>query len=98
MPGLRRYLLALDGRPVAAAALLLDGPVAYLASAGTLPDARRQGAHGALVTRRVADAAAAGATMVGSLARPRGASARNLERAGLEFVGVIRRLRLGPAR
>jgi len=98
IPGLRRYLLQLDGRPVAAAAMLLDGPVAYLASAGTLPDSRRQGAHGALVARRLADAAEAGATMAGSLARPRGASARNLERAGLEFAGVIRRLRLGPPR
>jgi hypothetical protein len=94
IPGLRRYLLHFDGRPVAAAAMLLDGPVAYLASAGTLPDSRRQGAHAALVRRRLADAVGAGATMAGSLARPRGASARNLERAGLRFAGVVRRLRL----
>jgi hypothetical protein len=50
------------------------------------------------VARRLADAAEAGATMAGSLARPRGASARNLERAGLKFAGVIRRLRLAEAR
>ena len=59
-PGWRLYL-AFDGTsPVASAALFIDGAFATLTFAATRPEARRRGAQGALIERRVADAAAAG--------------------------------------
>ncbi len=56
----RTYLARVDGVPAAAAVLYLSGDVAYLANASTLERYRRRGCQGALVQRRLADAAAAG--------------------------------------
>lgn len=59
-PGYRAYL-AFDGdEAIAAASLYVDGAVAHLAFAGTLPDRRGRGAQGALIARRLADAHDAG--------------------------------------
>jgi hypothetical protein len=64
--GFRPYL-ALDGdAPAGAGALYLarDGQTAWLGVGATRPDARRKGAQGALMARRVGDALAAGRTVI----------------------------------
>ena len=59
-PGWHHYL-AVDGRePVATAALFVRGDVGWLGIAGTLPSARRRGAQGALMARRLNDGRALG--------------------------------------
>jgi hypothetical protein len=58
--GARTYLATVDGVPAAAAVLLLAGGVAYLANASTMQQFRRRGCQGALIQRRLADAASAG--------------------------------------
>lgn len=85
--GWRCYAAHVDGEPVAAATLLLDGAVAELGAAATLAAARGRGCQTALLHRRIRDAAAAGARMllvetgVQSGERPN-ASYRNILRAG----------------
>lgn len=59
-PGWRHYLGFDGGRPVAAGALYVHDRTGYLAMAGTLPSHRRRGAQGALITRRIREAAALG--------------------------------------
>lgn len=60
--GWRAYL-AVDGdTPLATALLFLDGGVAWLGGAGTIPAQRGRGAQKALIARRIDDAIAAGAT------------------------------------
>jgi hypothetical protein len=54
-PGWHHYL-ALDGAdPVATGALFVYGDIGWLGIAGTLPSARRRGAQGALMVRRLKD-------------------------------------------
>lgn len=85
-----RHYLALDGsRPVAAAALYLEGDVAWAGLAGTLAADRRRGAQSALLARRTRDAYEAGArwitceTTAESPERPN-QSLRNMRRLGFE--------------
>ena len=95
LPGLRRYLVELDGEPAAAAALARAGELAYLANASTVPAFRGRGCQTALIRRRILDAAAAGCTLVccqTALASP---SQRNLERAGLR-VAYVKTVWRGP--
>jgi hypothetical protein len=60
LPDWRCYLALLDGAPQACAAMLLDGEMAELGIAATLPGGRRRGCQLALLARRIEDAAAAG--------------------------------------
>jgi GNAT superfamily N-acetyltransferase len=60
VPGFRRYCAWIDGRLVGTATLRLDGGLAQLCGASTLPGWRRRGVQTALLGRRLADAAAAG--------------------------------------
>ncbi len=83
-PDWRLYVAELDGVAAAAAALVLDDGLGYLAAASTLPAFRERGCQTALIRRRISDAAAAGCAEVSTLtANP--ASRRNLERCGLEL-------------
>ena len=60
-----RCYLALDGdAAIGAGALYLDGIDAWIGIGAVLPDARRRGAQGALLARRVQDALDAGAHLV----------------------------------
>lgn len=52
------------GKPVSAGALYIDGPLAYLAFAATLPAYRRRGAQGVLMRRRIASAISRGCTLI----------------------------------
>jgi len=85
--GWRCYAALLDGEPVAAATLRIDGAVAECGAAATLEAARGRGCQTALLHRRIRDAAAAGVrtlfveTGERSEDRP-SASYRNILRAG----------------
>ncbi len=82
--GWRLYVAERDGVAAAAAALVIDGELGYLAAASTLPAFRGRGCQTALIRRRISDAAAAGCAEVCSLtANP--VSRRNLERCGLDL-------------
>jgi len=59
-PGWRHYLAFDGGDAVATAALFVRGDVGWLGIAGTLPNARRRGAQGALMQRRLNDGRALG--------------------------------------
>jgi ribosomal protein S18 acetylase RimI-like enzyme len=85
-----RHYIARDGsRRVAAAALYVEGDLAWAGFAGTLPADRRRGAQSALLARRVRDAYEAGArwitceTTAESPERPN-QSLRNMKRLGFE--------------
>jgi hypothetical protein len=90
-PGWRHYVAEMNGAPIAAAALFVAGDVGWLGVASTLPQARRQGAQGALLARRVADASAMGCrhiiTETGEELPTRpNPSFRNMMRAGFSVV------------
>jgi len=55
-PGWRHYFAVSGSKPVAAAAMFINGNVASLAISGTLPEYRGLGAQTALITRRINDA------------------------------------------
>ncbi len=55
--GIRRYIAFVEGHPAAAGALFTHEGTSYLAGAATLPAYRRHGCQGALITRRLSDAA-----------------------------------------
>jgi ribosomal protein S18 acetylase RimI-like enzyme len=82
-PGWRLYLGVCDGEPAGAAVLYLADGDAYLADSAVDPRFRRRGVHRALLDRRCADAAAAGASVVFSGANYLSASCRNMLRKGL---------------
>jgi GNAT superfamily N-acetyltransferase len=63
-PGWTHYLAWLDGQAVACGSLYVRGGHGWLGNAATLPEWRRRGAQAALIARRVADAAGAGAHTV----------------------------------
>jgi hypothetical protein len=101
-PVLKPWLAALVGRPrwrcyaalrggeiVAGAALYLGTDHGWLGIAGTVPEARRLGAQGALMARRIGDAAALGKgwvfTETGILAGDN-PSLRNMQRAGFSLL------------
>ena len=64
LPGWKHYI-AWDGEtPAAVAAVMIKPPVAWLGIATTLPEYRRRGAQGALMNRRILDAAEHGCEWV----------------------------------
>lgn len=83
-PTVRCYLASVGGCALGGAILGLRTPgMGYLANASTLPEGRRRGCHGALLARRLRDAADAGCDAVCSLANVASTSAQNMQRAGL---------------
>ena len=81
-PGFRRYLARIDGTPVGVANLCIDGDLAQVAGAGTLPAARGRGVQKALLARRLADAREAGATLAVVTTSPGTRSQSNVMRRG----------------
>ena len=63
-PGYTHYVAYQGSTPVAAASLYVSGDIGWLGNGCCLPDHRRSGAQSALLARRIADAAKAGATAV----------------------------------
>jgi GNAT superfamily N-acetyltransferase len=85
--GWRCYAALLDGEPVAAATLRVDGAIAECGAAATLEAARGHGCQMALLHRRIRDAAAVGCSTLfvetGERTEDRpSASYRNILRAG----------------
>ena len=70
------------GDPVAGGALRVNGGVAHLFSASTVPRARRQGLQTALIEARLAWARALGARVAIVQTEPTGPSRHNVERLG----------------
>jgi len=78
------YAVDASGVPVAIGLVYFaSNQVAYLATAATTRDARKKGAHSALIARRIKAAREHDCTWVSSTALLNSASRRNLERAGL---------------
>jgi GNAT superfamily N-acetyltransferase len=82
---LHLFLAESEGRPIAAAALSLCGPVGHLAGASTIPGARGQGAQLALLDHRLRDAADHGCEIALMGASPGSSSQRNAERNGFRI-------------
>lgn len=81
----RAFLAELQGDPIATGALMLNGDVALLAGASTVPGARRQGAQLALLEERLRYAAHQGCTTAMMVAQPGSGSQRNAERHGFRI-------------
>jgi GNAT superfamily N-acetyltransferase len=86
VPGFIRYLARVDGEAVGEAAMRIDGDLAQLAGAGTLPHARGRGVQNALLQRRLADARAAGCTLAVVTTAPGTRSQENVMRRGFELL------------
>jgi GNAT superfamily N-acetyltransferase len=84
--GFVRYLAWQDGRPVGAASLRLDGTIAQLCGAATLPGFRRRGVQTGLLQRRLADARHAGCTLAVVTTQPGSKSQANSQRRGFELL------------
>jgi hypothetical protein len=80
--GAHCFLAYRDGKPIAAAGLILNTDVALLAGASTIPESRKQGAQLALLEARLQFAAAQGAQLAMMVALPGSSSQRNAERHG----------------
>lgn len=74
-----------DGRPIATGAMFIQGTVALLAGASTIPSARKQGAQRALLAERLRVAVAQGCEMAMMCALPGSPSQRNAQRQGFEI-------------
>ncbi|CAN5581603.1 hypothetical protein BH10PLA1_BH10PLA1_13030 [soil metagenome] len=85
LPDRRFYLAYVDGTPAAQAMLFCRDGIAYLESAGTLPEYRSRGLQTALIRRRIADAIAHGCTLVYGGADFEGSSRTNQIACGLQI-------------
>ena len=63
-PGWRCFVGAVDGVPIAAGALFVQGDYGWVGIGATKADARKRGAHSTLLARRIAEAGRAGARWV----------------------------------
>jgi len=79
------FLAEISDQPVACATLVVNGTVALMAGACTLPEARRQGAQLALLHTRLEFAAQLGCELAMMGALPGSASQRNAERHGFRI-------------
>lgn len=85
LPVMHRFLVLEQGRPIAAAAMTIEGEVAVLGGASTMRACRGRGAQSRLLEHRLRVAAEAGSTLAVATARPESASAANLRRAGFRI-------------
>ena len=81
-----RYLATVDGVPVGAASLRLDGTVAQLCGAATLPAHRRKGVQSALLASRLVIARNAGCEIGVVTTQPGSKSAQNADRRGFRLL------------
>jgi ribosomal protein S18 acetylase RimI-like enzyme len=84
--GLERYAALRDGVLAGGASLRVDEGVAQLAGAGTAPGHRRRGIQRALLSHRLADAAAAGCDVAVITTKPGSRSHQNAQRQGLDLL------------
>lgn len=79
------FLAEIEGKPVGAGALSIYKGVALLAGASTIPEARKQGAQGALLEARLQYAVNVGCDLAMMCAAPGSSSQRNAERQGFRI-------------
>jgi hypothetical protein len=84
--GTECYLARINGRVVGGATLAFRGKIAGLFGASTLPEFRKRGVQTALLCMRLRRAEEAGCQLAMSLARPGGASERNIMRRGFRVL------------
>ncbi len=84
--GVQRYLARWGGEPAGAGSLGLDGSVAQLNGASTLPAKRRRGVQAALLARRLEDARAAGCEVAVVTTQPGSTSQHNVQRRGFHLL------------
>ncbi|WP_336086719.1 GNAT family N-acetyltransferase [Nocardia sp. SSK8] len=82
----RRYLAFRDGVAAGGASMRIDGAVAALAGAATLPEHRRRGVQTALLSARLAEAAAAGCELAVVTTQPGSTSQRNAQGRGFSLL------------
>jgi GNAT superfamily N-acetyltransferase len=85
-PGFLRYLARIDGQAVGEAAMRIDGDLAQISGAGTLPHARGRGVQKALLQRRLLDARRAGCKLAVVTTAPGTRSQENVMRRGFELL------------
>jgi len=85
-PGFIRYVARVEGKGVGEAAMRIDGDLAQLAGAGTLPHARGRGVQKALLQRRLADARRAGCSLAVVTTAPGTRSQSNVMRRGFQLL------------
>jgi ribosomal protein S18 acetylase RimI-like enzyme len=86
VPGFRAYQASVDGSPAGAASMRIDGSIAQLCGAATLPRFRRRGVQTSLLRVRLADAAAAGCEVAVVTVQPASKSQQNAQRAGFSLL------------
>lgn len=94
--GWRRFLVRVDGEPAGEALLALDGELAYLAEASTVPRFRRRGVQRALIAARAAYAREHGCRSLFAGVSHGDASWSNMHAMGLRDQALTVRFRRGP--
>ncbi|WP_191242862.1 GNAT family N-acetyltransferase [Amycolatopsis deserti] len=82
----RRYLAVCDGVVAGAASMCVTGGLAQFTGAATLPGHRRRGVQTALLSARLADAAAAGCDLAVVTTAPASKSQQNAQRRGFQVL------------
>jgi GNAT superfamily N-acetyltransferase len=81
-PGAHHYLALVDGALAGCGTVYLDGDIAWLGGAATVPDRRGGGVQRALLDHRIAIARDAGCPLTAVTALPSSGSARNVRTVG----------------
>jgi GNAT superfamily N-acetyltransferase len=81
-----RYCAWLDDQLAAVATLRIDGGLAQLCGAATLPAFRRRGIQAALLQRRIHDGAQAGCDLAVVTTQPGSKSQQNVSRQGFALL------------
>jgi GNAT superfamily N-acetyltransferase len=82
----RRYLASVDDQVAGGGGMYMSQGVGILCGAATLPQFRRRGVQGALLRRRLEDAAAAGCTLAVVTTAPGSRSQQNAHRHGFALL------------
>lgn len=94
--GVRPYLALLDGVIAGGGSLRLADGIAQLTGAATAPEHRRRGVQTALLSARLADAAAAGCDVAVVTTQPGSKSQQNVQRRGFDLLYTRAILRKRP--
>ena len=86
VPGMRCYVAEVDGEPAAVASMLVRERSALLIAAATAPRFKKAGCLGALLRKRLQDAAADRCEFVFSNTAPGSSAQSNHERAGMRIL------------
>lgn len=91
------FIAELAGQPIATGGLFVHDPVALLAGASTVPEARRRGAQRKLFSSRLHFAANNGCNLAVVVALPGSSSHRNAQKSGFQTAYTRTKWRLLPS-